>query len=192
MTVAHLTDAQLSDFLLGKLLDPEHAAVEMHLCNCEACVAKAARVVPVDTLAELLTAANARNDREGSAAVTPAPQHTPSALALTGEFQPPPTRAEEGPAPPPALADHPRYRLLRPLGAGGMGRVWLARHLVLDRTVAIKLIRSELLASAGAVERFRREARAVARLSHPNIVAAFDAEEAVGTHFLVMEHVAGE
>jgi tRNA A-37 threonylcarbamoyl transferase component Bud32 len=190
MHATHPKDSELNDFLLGKLPDAEHAAIEAHLGDCEACVTNAARLTHVDALAELLTAANARNDRDRSAAHTPVPQSTPSALGATCDI---PSPAALGAPPlPTGLTGHPRYRVLRPLGAGGMGSVWLAEHLVLDRRVAIKVIRPERLASAGATERFRREARAVARLSHPNIVAAFDAEEAAGTHFLVMEHVPGE
>jgi tRNA A-37 threonylcarbamoyl transferase component Bud32 len=190
MNATHPKDTDLNDFLLGKLPDAEHAEIEAHLCGCEGCVTNAARLSQVDTLAELLIAANARNDSRCSAAHTPSTPDTPSALDATCEI---PNPAADGAPPlPTGLTGHPRYRVMRPLGAGGMGSVWLAQHLVLDRRVAIKVIRPERLASAGATERFRREARAVARLSHPNIVAAFDAEEVVGTHFLVMEYVAGE
>jgi hypothetical protein len=72
-----------------------------------------------------------------------------------------------------------------------MGSVWLAEHLLLGRPVAVKVIRPEMLARPGAAGRFAREMRAVARLAHPNIVAAYDADDAAGTHFLVMEYVDG-
>src|SRR5262245_63515 len=84
------------------------------------------------------------------------------------------------------------YQLLAPLGAGGMGQVFKAWQMRLSRTVALKLIRPELLKeSPGAVRRFKREALAVAQLSHPNIVAIYDADEANGTHFIVLEYVDG-
>ncbi|HEV2968487.1 MAG TPA: protein kinase [Pirellulales bacterium] len=89
------------------------------------------------------------------------------------------------------LANHPRYRALRLLGRGGMGTVYLAKHLALDREVALKVIRPELLTRSDVVERFRREAKAAARLNHPNIVAVFDAETVDHQHFLVMEYIAG-
>jgi tRNA A-37 threonylcarbamoyl transferase component Bud32 len=89
------------------------------------------------------------------------------------------------------LLDHPRYHVLRWLGSGGMGTVYCARHRVLQRTVALKVINPELLADAAAVDRFMREARAAACLSHPNVVAVHDAETAGNGHFLVMEYVAG-
>lgn len=90
-----------------------------------------------------------------------------------------------------ALADHPRYRLLRKLGEGGMGDVYLAEHRLMHRPVALKVIRPAFVNHPNAVDRFRREVRAAARLSHPNIVTAHDAEEAGGVHFLVMEYIDG-
>ncbi|MFL5340681.1 MAG: WD40 repeat domain-containing serine/threonine protein kinase [Gemmataceae bacterium] len=85
------------------------------------------------------------------------------------------------------------YQLLVPLGAGGMGQVFKARQTRLNRIVALKLIREDLLASnPGAVRRFKREALAVAQLSHPNIVVIYDFDEADGTYFIVMEYVDGQ
>jgi WD40 repeat protein/serine/threonine protein kinase len=84
-----------------------------------------------------------------------------------------------------------QYVLLERLGEGGMGQVLKARHQRLERTVALKQIRKERLDSPAAVQRFQREARAAARLSHPNIVTVYDADEVAGTHFFVMEYVEG-
>jgi WD40 repeat protein/serine/threonine protein kinase len=95
------------------------------------------------------------------------------------------------PDPVAALAEHPRYRLLEPLGSGGMGTVYKARHRLMDRVVALKVIHRRLLRHTHAAERFRREAKAAARLDHPNIVTAHDADEAGGCHFLVMEFIEG-
>ncbi|MGE3780880.1 MAG: protein kinase, partial [Pirellulaceae bacterium] len=82
-----------------------------------------------------------------------------------------------------------KYTLLDELGQGGMGTVYKAHHAALDRIVAIKVMR--LVKEPRAVTRFRREIRAAARLVHPNIVHATDADEANGTHYLVMEFVEG-
>lgn len=92
---------------------------------------------------------------------------------------------------PPGLAQHPRYRVLEMVGRGGMGLVFKAEHRFLNRLVALKVIRPRLLANPLAVERFRLEVEAAARLSHPNIVTALDADQADDLHFLIMEFVAG-
>jgi tRNA A-37 threonylcarbamoyl transferase component Bud32 len=92
---------------------------------------------------------------------------------------------------PASLIDHTRYRILELLGAGGMGAVYKAEHQLMQRTVALKVINPSLVDRPIMVERFRREVRAAARLAHPNIVTAYDAEQAGGFHFLVMEFVEG-
>jgi serine/threonine protein kinase len=84
-----------------------------------------------------------------------------------------------------------QYVILEPLGQGGMGRVYKARHSLMNRVVALKVIGAELLENPEAVERFHREIRAAAQLSHPNIITAHDAGQAGDTHFLVMEFVEG-
>src|SRR5262249_39817259 len=77
------------------------------------------------------------------------------------------------------------------LGVGGMGRVYLCEHARLKRLVALKMLPREQLSSPGALERFHREARAIAALKHPNIVQAHDLDSAGGLHFLVREDVEG-
>ena len=84
-----------------------------------------------------------------------------------------------------------RYRLLDRLGAGGMGEVWRAHDANLDREVAIKLLAPGTAADATATERFRREALALSRLSHPGVATIFDFDAQDGTAFLVMELVSG-
>jgi serine/threonine-protein kinase len=85
-----------------------------------------------------------------------------------------------------------RYRLIRPLGSGGMALVYLARHVLIDRLSAIKVLRRDLGMSASHRDRFLREARAVNRINHPNIVEITDFGECDGLVFLVMEYVDGE
>jgi Tol biopolymer transport system component len=84
------------------------------------------------------------------------------------------------------------FEVLERLGAGGMGEVYRARDTRLDRTVALKIIRASELPTRHRLERFRREARAVSRLNHPNICALYDIGESGNEAFLVMEYVAGE
>jgi tRNA A-37 threonylcarbamoyl transferase component Bud32 len=97
------------------------------------------------------------------------------------------------PAPSPLeLAPHfPKYELQVLVGQGGAGAVYRARHVKLDRLVAIKLLRAELSRDPEFAERFEREARALARLDHPGIVRVHDFGEAAGSYFLAMEYVEG-
>lgn len=83
------------------------------------------------------------------------------------------------------------YTLLEKIGAGAMGMVFKAEHRRMKRVVAVKVLSPSLLENPAAVKRFYREVEVVARLSHPNIVTAFDADEHEGFHFLVMEYVEG-
>ncbi len=90
-----------------------------------------------------------------------------------------------------ALLDR-RYRLLRRLGSGGAGAVYLARHEEMDRLVAIKLLHSDLFPSPAAFARFRREARAAGSLRHPNVVVIHDfGKSEEGEPYLVMEYCDG-
>lgn len=83
------------------------------------------------------------------------------------------------------------YTILDRIGAGGMGQVFKAQHRRMERLVAVKMLPPRLTKDATALARFDREVKAAARLRHPNIVAADDADEANGVHFLVMEYVEG-
>jgi tRNA A-37 threonylcarbamoyl transferase component Bud32 len=85
-----------------------------------------------------------------------------------------------------------RYVLESPIGSGGMATVWLGRDKVLARPVAIKILREEMAAQPDFLERFRREAVAAARLSHPCIVKVFDTGMDDGICYIVLEHVDGQ
>src|SRR5437764_2711679 len=84
-----------------------------------------------------------------------------------------------------------RYEIVQHIARGGMAEVFLARDLLLDRPVALKVLFPEFAADRSFVERFRREARAAANLNHPNIVSIYDWGEEEGTYFIVMEYVEG-
>jgi hypothetical protein len=180
MKLAHPSPDQLSAFGLGLLDEAESAAIECHLADCSACRA-ALEAVPEDAfVAKLRTSAR--------------PDVPPTASQLAREA---PTLTNASPAAatlpdvPAELAQHPRYRILQLLGAGGMGVVYKAEHQLMERPVALKVIGHNLVGDPATVERFRREVKSAARLTHPNIVAAYDAEQAGDTHFLVMEFVEG-
>ncbi|MGE3527060.1 MAG: protein kinase, partial [Gemmatimonadales bacterium] len=85
-----------------------------------------------------------------------------------------------------------QYRLERELGRGGMGAVFLATDTTLDRPVAVKVMHPDLSVHGGIIQRFLAEARMIARLRHPGIVAVHTAGEATGIFYYVMDHVPGE
>ena len=84
-----------------------------------------------------------------------------------------------------------RYRVMRKLGAGGMADVYLAEDEELGRRVAIKILNDRHANDESFVERFRREAKNAAGLSHPNIVSIYDRGEAEGTYYIAMEYLDG-
>jgi len=84
------------------------------------------------------------------------------------------------------------YEVVAPLGAGGMGEVYRARDVRLERMVALKILPAELAVDETYRQRFEREARAASALSHPHIAHIYDVGEQEGTHFIAMEYVEGE
>ncbi|HUQ72925.1 MAG TPA: protein kinase, partial [Planctomycetaceae bacterium] len=84
------------------------------------------------------------------------------------------------------------YVILDKLGQGGMGMVLKAEHRRMKRLVALKVLSPNVTKTKEIVARFHREVQAAAKLEHPNIVSAYDADEASGTHFFVMQYVEGE
>src|SRR5919106_1585791 len=85
-----------------------------------------------------------------------------------------------------------RYRLESKLGSGGMSTVYLASDETLERQVAVKVLHAEISDQPDQIERFRREARSVAKLSHPNVVAVIDAGQDAGHPYIVFEYIDGE
>jgi eukaryotic-like serine/threonine-protein kinase len=85
-----------------------------------------------------------------------------------------------------------RYMIVSRLGEGGMADVYLAIDTLLNREVAIKVLRGELSTDAVSLLRFKREANAASTLNHPNIVEIYDVGEEGGKHFIVMEVVRGK
>ena len=84
-----------------------------------------------------------------------------------------------------------RYEIIKSIGEGGMANVYLAHDIILDRDVAIKVLRGDLSSDDKFVRRFQREALAASSLSHPNIVEMYDVGEDLGTYYIVMEYVNG-
>jgi eukaryotic-like serine/threonine-protein kinase len=84
------------------------------------------------------------------------------------------------------------YEIISQIGAGGMGEVYLARDLKLDRRIALKLLPAQFAAEPERVSRFEREARAASALNHPNIIIIHEVGQESGKHFIVTEYIAGE
>ncbi|HEV3143270.1 MAG TPA: serine/threonine-protein kinase [Gemmataceae bacterium] len=115
------------------------------------------------------------------------PRHS----AETQGFEAPPSGHADADVPA-DLVNYSRYQIVRLLGRGGMGAVYQATHRVMERSVALKMMHADFAENTALAERFRREVKAAAQLHHPNIVTAYDADQAGSTHFLVMEYVEGK
>ena len=85
-----------------------------------------------------------------------------------------------------------RYEIIKSIGEGGMANVYLARDVILDRRVAIKILRGDLANDEKFIRRFQREALSASSLSHPNIVEMYDVGEDNGNYYIVMEYVEGK
>ena len=85
-----------------------------------------------------------------------------------------------------------RYQIIKSIGEGGMANVYLAYDTILDRNVAVKVLRGDLSNDEKFVRRFQREALAASSLSHPNIVEVYDVGEDNGEYYIVMEYVPGQ
>ncbi|MEH7512462.1 Stk1 family PASTA domain-containing Ser/Thr kinase, partial [Gottfriedia acidiceleris] len=85
-----------------------------------------------------------------------------------------------------------RYKILKLIGVGGMANVYLARDMILDRDVAVKMLKADFSNDPDFLRRFQREAYSVTSLSHPNIVSSYDVGEEDGLQYIVMEYVEGE
>ena len=85
-----------------------------------------------------------------------------------------------------------RYEIVKNIGEGGMANVYLANDTILDRKVAVKVLRGDLSSDDKFIRRFQREALSVSNLSHPNIVEVYDVGEEEGNHYIVMEYIEGK
>ena len=180
----HPTDETLRSYGLGKLADGSADAVKQHI-----------GVLP------RLSAPHRRADvgqPPGSAASDPGParfcavpsSRRPTAYPCWMAPRVPLLRLRPAPCPR-GLADHPDYEVLRELGRGGMGVVYLAENRLMGRKEVLKVVGSHLISRPGVLDRFLREIRSAARLHHPNIVAAYSAIRLGESLVLAMEYVEG-
>lgn len=172
LTELHPSVEDLTAFSVGQLPAEKAATVESHIGECTPCCETLMGLSTEDTFVGLL-----KETRDPVDGVTIG---VSECSAHDGDVQ---SRM--------VLVDHPRYQIEELIAKGGMGEVFKAKHRMMDRTVALKVISQQLTRNPEAVERFHREVKTAAHLSHKNIVTAYDAEQAQGVHFLVMEYVDG-
>ncbi len=170
---------QLELLTTRKLGLDDQAVIETHIGGCSVCQKTVAAMSPGTTQHYVPSPQDKSHQDE-----TPQQSQTGSPSHQQAESQSQEKLFAE-------LREHPRYRVTGVLGRGGMGTVYKAEHRLLDRPVVLKVIRPELLDNPSVVQRFEREAKLAARLSHPNIVAVYEAEQLEKTQLLVMEFVEG-
>jgi serine/threonine protein kinase len=175
----HPTADELRGLAAGQLDEGTAGMVVDHLGGCPDCC-RAAAGLPGDDFLDRLRQA-----------------HCNTSIFISGEA---PARARPAPEPaagsiaklPPELVNNSQYEVLRELGRGGMGVVYLARNKLLDRLEVLKVVNKALLDRPGAVERFLREIRSAAMLHHANVVAAYSAVQSGELLAFAMEYVEGE
>jgi serine/threonine protein kinase/formylglycine-generating enzyme required for sulfatase activity len=177
--IVHPSADALRAFALGKLDDSMASILMSHLDSCPDCCKVVAAVSGDDFLARMRQA-------HGPSA-TPAP-----AQSLADAAPKPSANQTHLPNVPPELVKNPQYEILRELGRGGMGIVYLAKNKLMDRLEVLKVVNKALLDRPGSVERFLREIRSAAKLSHANVVAAYSAVQSGDLLAFAMEYVEGE
>ena len=179
----HPSDQTLNDYGLGKLDDPSASTVHEHLEGCEDCRRRVSEFTSDSFLGRF---------REGH---KPSERSIPGGSPDAGTLSFMQSRVASPPLAtdtlPPGLADHPDYEIRRELGRGGMGVVYLAHNAMMGRDEVLKVMGRHIIERPGVLERFQREIRAVAKLRHPNIVAAYHAFRIEGGLVFSMEYVEG-
>jgi serine/threonine protein kinase len=205
-------ESMLRDFGLGKLDAANAETVTQHLETCTDCRQRVANLSGDSFVGRLRQAdgaahpaprrertyvpgeslANMANSTDGSS-WGDLPRSSPKADGLGR----PPHEKDGLGSPssftaPPELANHPDFELIKELGQGGMGTVYLANNRMMDRPEVLKVISKALLDRPGALERFQQEIRSAAKLAHPNIVAAYSVLRPGDLLVFAMEYVRGQ
>jgi serine/threonine protein kinase len=176
---------RLKDLTLGRLAEEDSDSMLDHLRDCEVCQSELETIG--DGEDSLIQAIRSPDDASEWILEPQCDVAVIAALGAIGIGQQSPTISDM-PGFPVSIGE---YEIVRPLGRGGMGNVYLARHTKLGRLVALKVLAGHRLADAKMKERFEAEMRAVGQLSHPGIVTAHDAREIDGTAVLITEFIDG-
>ncbi len=178
----HPNEQTLQAYGLGKLDDASAQSVNQHLSSCAECQS---RVVELSSDSFLNRLQGAQGSREMAA----------TALQGDGSRTDGGTSVATAPTAaytlPPGLAEHPDYEIIRELGRGGMGVVYLAQNKLMGRPEVLKVVGHHLIERPGVLDRFLREIRSAAKLHHINIVAAYSALRLGESLVLAMEYVEG-
>jgi serine/threonine protein kinase len=178
---SHPSAEMLQAFGLGKLNDAKAQVVLGHLESCPDCQ-KVVSSISGDSFLDRLQGAHAHNSQVPSAKSLPARAKSVPAVSTPPAI----------PNLPPELANNQQYQVMRELGKGGMGVVYLAKNVLMDRLEVLKVVNKALLDKPGAAERFLREIRAAAKLSHDYVVKAYNALALGDSLVFAMEYVEGE
>jgi hypothetical protein len=172
-------------FVSGEMPAAERELIEKHLAKCAACAAALRTFRTDDANLQTFGADGMNAAEEATAAVNTSPEAAPAAGPSPLSFLAPAQRPDE-------IGRLANYRVLKRLGAGGMGIVFLAEDTTLDRQVALKVMLPEAAAKKDAAARFLREAKLTAAIEHDHIVTIYQVGEERGTPFLAMKLLQGE
>ncbi len=180
----HPSDQVLRAYGLGKLDEVSSQLVNTHLEGCTACQNRVAAMSSDSFLGRLRDV----QGQPGSTGPVMSSSLTGLSMLETGvdSLERPPTSSL-----PPGLADHPDYEVIRELGQGGMGTVYLALNRLMGRHEVLKVVSSHLMNRRGVLDRFLGEIRSAARLHHTNIVTAYSASRVGESIMFAMEYVDG-
>jgi len=166
MDAQHPSDSTLRSFHLGQLDAMLAAAVAGHLSTCSDCRSRMSGI-PSESLPRGVQSPRSGSDLPAAIGSSLTGLHVPTAAGSAQPTQPDPVLD--------ALLSHPDYRVIRELGRGGMGVVYLAENRLMGRKEVLKVVSADVLERNGVLDRFLREIRMAAMLQHRNIVTAFSA-----------------
>ena len=192
------SDETLTGLLADALTTAERDSLARHVEGCASCQEKLARLTGTPDTEMWRCAGHPPQGSEAEEGVVRRLKRVPpsSAAHRPGQADGPAGDSPQAAGPTPVAVDSeppavPGFEILGELGRGGMGVVYRARQVALQRTVALKMVLNGAHAGPKELARFRAEAAVIARLQHPNIVQVYDVGEAAGRPYFALEFVAG-